>query len=399
MTPGVSADRAAGESTAGPRVTASLCGDVMLGRGMDQVMPSSVDLRLHEPSVRDARRYVELAEAASGPIPAPVGPAYPWGAALETLERAAPDLRIVNLETAITLSDEPDPGKSIHYRTHPDNVAVLEAADVDACVLANNHVLDWGREGLEETLETLEGARIEAVGAGRNDGEARAPARLRAGGTRVLLFGRAAVDAGVPRAWAAERERPGVALLPDPSEAAAGRLAARIREHRAPDDVVVVSLHWGGNWGYRIPDRHRRFARVLIDEAGVDLVHGHSSHHPKGLGVYRGTPILYGCGDFLTDYEGIGGHEEFRPGLSLLYRAALAPGDGEARLSIRPFRLRRFRLEAATGEEAAWLRETLDRESRPLGARVRAGGEGTLEVSAATGGRASDVGDRGLSTR
>ncbi len=382
----MSAGRACDDGAVGSRVTLSLCGDVMLGRGLDQVMASSVDPRLHEPSVRDARRYVELAEAASGPIPAPVEPAYPWGRALETLERAAPDLRIVNLETAITLSDEPDPSKDIHYRTHPDNVAVLEVADVDACVLANNHVLDWRRAGLVETLEALEGAGIETVGAGRNEGEARAPASFRAGEARVLLFGRAAVDAGVPRAWAAGRGRPGVALLPDPSKATARRVASRIREHRTADDVVVVSLHWGANWGYAIPDRHRRFARVLIDEGGVDLVHGHSSHHPKGVGVRRGTPILYGCGDFLTDYEGIGGHEELRPGLSLLYRASLDPGGAAARLAIHPFRLRRFRLEEANGEEAAWLRETLDRESRPLGARVRAGGGGTLVVSAATEG-------------
>lgn len=121
---------------------------------------------------------------------------------------------------------------------------------------------------------------------------------------------------------------------------------------------------------------------MLIDEGGVDLVHGHSSHHPKGVGVHRGTPILYGCGDFLTDYEGIGGHEELRPDLSLLYRASLDPGVGAALLAIHPYRLRRFRLEEATGEEAAWLRETLDRESRHLGARVRAEDQGTLVVGA-----------------
>jgi poly-gamma-glutamate capsule biosynthesis protein CapA/YwtB (metallophosphatase superfamily) len=147
----------------------------------------------------------------------------------------------------------------------------------------------------------------------------------RACDARVHLFGRAAVDAGVPRARAAGRGRPGVAL-----------------------------------------------------------VHGHSSHHPKGVGVHRGSPILYGCGDFLTDYEGIGGHEELRPGLSLLYLVSFAAAD-PARLAIHRFRLRRFRLQEATGEEADWLHETLDRESRPLGARVRAGDQGTPHSRPITG--------------
>lgn len=100
---------------------------------------------------------------------------YPWGVAPEELERVAPRVRIVNLETAVTLDGEPWPGKGIHYRMNPANAPVLTAAGIDVCALANNHVLDWGYEGLEQTLETLSAAGIATAGAGKDLAAARAP--------------------------------------------------------------------------------------------------------------------------------------------------------------------------------------------------------------------------------
>lgn len=122
-------------------MTLFLAGDVMTGRGIDQILPHSVDPVLHEPYVTDAREYVRLAEEVSGPIPAEVPPEYVWGDALPELDRVGPDLRIVNLETAVTTSDEWWRGKVVHYRMHPGNVDALRAAKLDACVLGNNHVL------------------------------------------------------------------------------------------------------------------------------------------------------------------------------------------------------------------------------------------------------------------
>ncbi len=127
-----------------------LAGDVMLGRGIDQALAHPCAPALHEPWVRDAREYLRLAERANGPIPAPLSPAYVWGDALALLARAAPDLRIVNLETTITDSDRHCPGKAIHYRMHPANVDCLLALKPDCCVLANNHVLDWGANWVRE---------------------------------------------------------------------------------------------------------------------------------------------------------------------------------------------------------------------------------------------------------
>lgn len=381
-------------------VTLFLCGDVMTGRGVDQLFAESCDPRLHERFVKDARRYVELAEAESGPVPAPVEPGYVWGEALEEVERAAPDARIVNLETAVTTSDDHRAGKGIHYRMHPKNVSVLEAAGIDACALANNHVLDWGEAGLRETLETLAAAGIRTAGAGRDREEARAPAALELtdkeaegdGGDgraaepgpvarRLLLVSCAFATSGVSRDWAAAEGRPGVWILPRRGWEAAREVAGRVRKLRRGGEIVVVSVHWGKNWSWRIPAAQREFARVLVEEDGADVVHGHSSHHPKGIEVHRGRPILYGCGDFINDYEGIGGQEEYRGELRLGYFLTLDARTGELeRLLMTPFRSRRLTLRRASVDDAVWMADRLDRESGKLGVRVRPGEDGRLEA-------------------
>jgi poly-gamma-glutamate synthesis protein (capsule biosynthesis protein) len=363
-------------------VTLLLTGDVMTGRGIDQVLPHSVDPTLHEPWVKDARRYVALAEEAHGPIPAPVTWPYVWGDVLAELERAAPAVRIVNLETAITTSDLPWPAKGIHYRMHPENVPVLTAAGIDGCVLANNHVLDWGHPGLDETLATLRRAGLRTAGAGRDLEEARNPAVLEAGGgRRVLVVAMASTTSGVPAEWAATEERAGVHLLPEPPEAVVPRVREALERARRPGDLAVASVHWGGNWGYRVPEAQRRLARRLIDEAGVAVVHGHSSHHPKAIEVHHGRLVLYGCGDFLTDYEGIGGYEEYRGDLALAYFPALDPATGELRgLAMTPFVHRRFRLERASSEDSRWLAALLTREGESFGTIVELGDDGRLRL-------------------
>src|SRR5262249_27056391 len=150
-------------------VTVFLCGDVMTGRGVDQILPHPGSPRLREPYLADAMAYVALAEAASGPIPRPVHPAWPWGdaraarGALAVVDGLAPDVRLITLETSITRSDDFAPGKDVHYRMNPADIACLTVARPDVCALANNHVLDFGPDGLAETLDTLAGAGLRAA--------------------------------------------------------------------------------------------------------------------------------------------------------------------------------------------------------------------------------------------
>lgn len=365
-------------------ITLFLCGDVMTGRGIDQVLLHPSDPRIHESLLKSALDYVELAEARSGPIPKPVDFAYVWGEALAELARVAPDVRIINLETAVTASDQYWPDKGIHYRMHPANVACLTAARIDCCVLANNHVLDWGYGGLGETLETLHRAGITTAGAGRNVIQAAAPGLIEVGDRgRVAVFALGSETSGIPSEWAASPDTPGVNLLRDSPDDAIGDIARQVgaMKHKHPGTIVVTSLHWGENWGYRVPRSQRALAHRLIEEAGVHVVHGHSSHHPKPIEVYRGRPILYGCGDLLTDYEGIGGYEAYRAELGLMYFPTFDVPTGQlVRFTMTPSRVERFRVTRASSEEARWLCDVLNREGSVFGTRVQLNEDQTLTL-------------------
>jgi len=352
-------------------ITLFLCGDVMSGRAIDQILPNHNRPQIHEPYLVDARDYIALAERVNGPIPRPVAFDYVWGDALAELSRMSPDARIVNLETAITTHDVFEP-KGINYRMHPANVGLLGVAGIDCCALANNHVLDWGDKGLADTLACLQGAEVRTAGAGRDLARAQAPAVIPIPGKgRVLVFAFGSEYSGIARDWAATQKRPGIDLLPDLSAATLAGIAERVGRTKQTGDIAVASVHWGGNWDYQIPAAQRRFAHGLIDQAGIDLVHGHSSHHVKGVEVYRGRPIIYGCGDFLNDYEGIRGHEEYRADLGLMYFPTLDIESGRlVRFELTATRIKRFRIQRADPAEAAWLAAVLDREGRPLGTGV-----------------------------
>ena len=363
-------------------VTLFLCGDVMLGRGIDQILAHPSDPALYEQAVRDAREYVALAERASGPIPRHVDADYVWGEALAQWRAHRPALRIANLETSITRYDRPWP-KGINYRMHPANVDVLTAAHIDGCALANNHVLDWGREGLAQTLAVLRAAHVALAGAGERLAAAQAPAAWPLpGGRRLLLFAAATADAGVPADWAADVTRAGVWRLPDLSAGTVARIADEVARHRRAGDLVVFSLHWGGNWGYEIAPAQRAFAHALVGDAGVDLLYGHSSHHPKAIEVYHGHLVLYGCGDFLNDYEGIGGHQAYRGELGLMYFPRLETSRGRLReLALVPTRIRRFRIQRAPPQDGQWLLGVMRRECARMGCDVREKPDGSWALA------------------
>lgn len=346
-----------------------LGGDLMLGRGIDQCMARHVDPHLVEPQVRDARYYLELAERRHGPIAVPLSAQAPWGDALAWLEGDAARLRLVNLETAITTSPEPWIGKAVHYRMHPANVRCLQAARIDACSLANNHVLDWGQAGLADTLQALRRAGIRTAGAGLNARQAERPARLplKAGGA-LLLFAWAFPSSGVPLSWQASSDQSGVALLARIDEASLEHMRRCIAGLRRPGDRVVVSLHWGANWVEEIPPSHRWLARRLIDQAGVEVVFGHSSHHPLPLELHGGRLILYGCGDLINDYEGLPAHGARRSDLVCLYGLELDAESGALRaLELRPFQLRGFQLRLPQPADQQQLAAQLGLDAAPSG--------------------------------
>lgn len=350
----------------------------MLGRGVDQVLPHPTDPRLYEPWVRSATEYVALAEEVNGAIPRPVSFDYVWGDALEELERHRPDVRVINLETAVTDCRQPAL-KGINYKMSPANFPCVTAAGIDCCILANNHVMDWSLSGLDETLLTLGRAGMMSAGAGCDLAAAAAPAVLPIPGKgRVLVFAFGSPTSGVPQNWAATQKTPGINFLANNTDDAVRDVTQRLAATRRPGDVVVVSVHWGANWGYAVPAWEQEFARNLIDVAGADVVHGHSSHHIKALEVHSGKLILYGCGDFLNDYEGIHGHEAYRGDLALMYFLSLNSSSGMLeRAEMVPMKIAKFRLARASSADSAWMRDAMNQHGETFGTRTRSSNNGT----------------------
>lgn len=365
------------------RVTLFLCGDVMTGRGIDQALPYPGDPKLHEPTVQDASEYVDLAERANGPLPRPIGFSYFWGDAFKVFELEKPHAKIINLETAITRSDTHWQSKDVHYKMNPANIGCLTAAAIDCCALANNHTLDWGIPGLIETLDTLDQEQIKYAGAGRNLVEARAPAIVETGeDARVILFSLGSTSSGIPAEWSAQTNRPGLHILETQPKDPVHLLAKEIGTVKRNGDIVIVSIHWGSNWGYKIPSAQKQIAHRFIDEAGVDIVHGHSSHHVKAIEVYKDRLVLYGCGDFFNDYEGITGYEQFRGDLGLMYFAEIDSITGKLfALRMIPTQVRRFRLNRAPSIDSEWVADLLNREGKLFNTRVQRSPENSLVLS------------------
>jgi poly-gamma-glutamate synthesis protein (capsule biosynthesis protein) len=169
-----------------------------------------------------------------------------------------------------------------------------------------------------------------------------------------------------------------VDVLKDLSARTADGVAARARQGKRPGDVVIVSLHWGSNWGYEVPRAHVRFAHRLID-GGIDLVHGHSSHHPRPIEVYRNKLVLYGCGDFIDDYEGISGYDHFRDDLVLMYFATVDGRTGDlAELRMVPMRIEKMQLHRASPADTEWLGARLTEISSAFESRIDVAADGSL---------------------
>lgn len=419
MTPGAGARSVS--TTTRPIAKLVLTGDVMLGRGIDALNRVHVDPVIYETCCRSALDYVALARRRSGhppkdhPAAAYHDPARVWGTLFPHLTGAAdeedrdrsasdrvppdaPRVLLVNLETAVTSRGNPWPAKGINYRTHPANVAALTAANVTFCALANNHVLDWSKEGLVDTLTALDAASIAHAGAGANAAEAWAPAAIPLGedGDRALIVSVAHASSGVPSSWAAGPLSSGVARVEYTDEGIAAVAAAFDSIGAcAGAEVRIVSIHWGGNWGWDPEPGQIAFAHALVDRAGVNVVWGHSSHHVKAIEVYRGALVLYGCGDLINDYEGIEhlSAAEFRDSVGLLYEATIGTEGGPAGvslmdLSMLPTRIKYLAVNHAEGggveedvdvDDASWLAGVLTREGRRLGFGT------SVEVNGVTG--------------
>jgi poly-gamma-glutamate synthesis protein (capsule biosynthesis protein) len=311
----------------------ALTGDVMLGRGVTEAL---------DPHTR---------------------PEEPWGDVMPLLE--ASDLRITNLECAITDHERPwtRTPKVFHFKAPPSAIETLRAARIDACSLANNHTLDFEEPGLLDTIEHLDAAGIRHAGAGRDRERAAAPAVLDAPAARTHRVGLLAFTDNEPP-FAAGADRPGtnylpVSLEPDVLRRVEGAVSA-VRQMGA--ETVVFSNHWGPNMVLRPRGIFRRFARAVIDR-GVDVYYGHSAHVFQGVEIYRGKPILYDTGDFIDDYAV---DPRLRNDWSFLFQVSVE-GGAFRRLDLTPVKLSYARVDLATSGEREEILERMESFSAEMG--------------------------------
>jgi poly-gamma-glutamate synthesis protein (capsule biosynthesis protein) len=315
----------------------ALTGDVMLGRLVDEYM-------ICNPAVE---------------------PEALWGDILPAV--LASELRMANLECVISTKGQPwrPDYKVFHFRAHPRAIEFLKAAEIDCVTLANNHILDYGAEALEECLELLDEAGIQHAGAGLDLTAALKPAVLQTSLGPVAVV---AITDNEP-AWEAKENSPGVNFaaydvngLHEPYKSRLKATMAAVRDRSA---LVIVSAHVGPNWGTPSPGM-RALAHELIS-LGADLYWGHSNHTPQGIEVYQRRFILYSTGDFVDDYCA---DPVQRNDLSFLFVLEAGSG-GIQRVLLHPSAIQGFRARLAQPGQVAFLQKRMQRLSAELGSHVQ----------------------------
>jgi poly-gamma-glutamate capsule biosynthesis protein CapA/YwtB (metallophosphatase superfamily) len=305
------------------------------------------------------------------------GAEYPLGAVAPLLRGA--DLAIVNLECAIAEAGERWQGapKAFYFRAPPQAGQAVADAGIKLVSLANNHILDYGAQGLFETLHSLDAHGIAHTGAGIDLGAARAPAIVEVDGVRIGM----AAFCDHQEDFAATMERPGMAWLGLDNESAAIDAFAKALAPLRAQDVrwPILSLHWGTNMASEPAPRQRRLAHAAID-MGWKIVYGHSAHPFQGVELYQGCPILYAAGDLVDDYQV---DPEYRNDHQLLFELGF-DDDALARIVMHPLFIRRGRVYPANSAQRAWIFERMRALCAALGTATAVDGDRLVLTSALT---------------
>ena len=259
------------------------------------------------------------------------GPRYPFEAVMPLF--AGSDIRFGNLELPLTERGQ-RARKDYTFRAPPSVVDGLTAAGFNLLTLANNHTLDFGAEGLLDTLTALDRAGIPRTGAGKNVEEAHAPALVTANGLRIAVLGYVNTPNDGVSGWVAESMRAGPAT-PGVAWGTAEAVRADVAAAKAKADLVIVALHAG--WEYTGPPSpvQRELAYAAID-AGAALVLGAHPHVLQGIEFYKGVPIAYSLGNFVFDIDDDDRRQPGMPSvLTCVLRVRLGP-EGVRSLEVRP---------------------------------------------------------------
>ncbi|KAF5840073.1 poly-gamma-glutamate synthesis protein [Dunaliella salina] len=248
-----------------------------------------------------------------------------------------------NLECAITNETRENP-KAFNFRLLKENADVLSIPQFDFVSLANNHILDYWRQGLLDTIETLSDLGIAHAGAGTLPDAKRAAVMRKAVDISPQPQGAPPPPVAFVslsdhyHQWAATHNEPGINFV-DPENFKKEDIQEQIslaRSALGPDHaagLVIAFLHWGPNWRWEPEESLQRLGHCLID-SGADAVFGHSAHHVRGVEAYKGKPIMYSAGSLIDDYAI---DEDYRNDLGCIYN--LCVESGHMRLEGKPCRI------------------------------------------------------------
>ena len=203
----------------------------------------------------------------------------------------AADIMCINNEFTFTTRGTPLSGKAYTFRANPERVSLLKEMGVDVALLANNHVYDYGKESLLDTLDTLEGAGIGYFGAGRNIKEAMKPYYVEIDGITIAFVAASRAEKNLKTPQATENE-PGILRCYEPD-----LFVEVIKEADANADIVLACVHWGTEYSTVLEEAQLTTGKLYLD-AGADAIIGSHSHCLQGIEFYNGKPIIYSLGNF-----------------------------------------------------------------------------------------------------
>lgn len=299
------------------------------------------------------------------------GPGYPLGQVAPLLRQA--DLAVANLECAITASTAHWRGapKAFYFGAPPAAIDSVTGAGLGLVSLANNHTLDFGVQGLLDTVAALDAHGVRHTGAGADLAAASQPAIVECQGVRIGM----AAFCDHQQDFAAAAHRPGIAWLDLDDEAAAlAAFAAALAPLRAAGvDWPILSLHWGPNMVWRPAPQLQRLAHGAIG-MGWKILFGHSAHVFHGIELHRGCPILYAAGDLVDDYYV---DPDFRNDHQLLFELELADG-ALRRIRLHPVFIGDCRAVPANAAQRAWIAQRMASLCGEFGTPLRAAGDELL---------------------
>ncbi len=312
-------------------LTIGFAGDVMLGRTLDRII--------------SARGYN-----------------YPWGNVLPLMKTM--DANIINLETTLTGSTK-QLIKTFNFKASPDKVRSLINANVTIANLANNHILDYEKEGLLETIETLDKAGIKHVGAGTNNEMATLPLLISKKDIRIGVIG---LTDNEPE-WKANTG-PGTFFINVEDKTDREKVLDKIENLVEKTDIVIISIHWGPNKREQPTQEFIRFAHTMVDH-GAHIIHGHSAHILQGVENYNNRLILYDTGDFVDDYAV---DPELRNDLSAFFILTVSKL-GLVNLTIVPVRIFQYQVNLAREGDYNWVINRMKRLSSSFKTNIDAEGK------------------------